>query len=129
MTDFGVQFGRLVREKRGIEGLSQDRLAQISGLTKARISNIETGKIARPQQTTVDALCVALNISPAERDACYPATAPTPAPARREREELFRYIRRVIPGTTGAQLEDMHVTEEDLEEYLNMIANEIRERR
>ena len=31
----GVLFGRLVREKRGIEGLSQDGLGEKSGLTKA----------------------------------------------------------------------------------------------
>src|SRR5262245_10426582 len=61
MDPFGVLFGRLVREKRGIEGLSQDGLAERSGLPKARISEIETGKIANPQARTVDALCVALN--------------------------------------------------------------------
>ena len=56
MDRFGVPFGRLVREKRGIEGLSQDALAEKSDLTKARISDIETGKIANPQAKTVDAL-------------------------------------------------------------------------
>ena len=70
MDPFGVPFGRLVREKRGIEGLSQDGLAHKSGLPKARISDIETGKIANPQARTVDALCVALNISWEERAAC-----------------------------------------------------------
>jgi transcriptional regulator with XRE-family HTH domain len=45
MDRFGVRFGRLVREKRGIEGLSQDSLAEKSGLPKGRISDIETGKI------------------------------------------------------------------------------------
>jgi transcriptional regulator with XRE-family HTH domain len=69
MDSFGVVFGRLVREKRGIEGLSQDGLAEKSGLPKARISDIETGKIANPQARTVDALCVALNISREERAA------------------------------------------------------------
>ena len=48
----GVLFGRLVREKRGVEGLSQDGLADKTGLTKARISDIETGKIANPQAKT-----------------------------------------------------------------------------
>jgi ABC-type molybdate transport system permease subunit len=49
MDPFGVLFGRLVREKRGIEGLSQDGLAEKSG-----------------QARTVDALCVALNIASAK---------------------------------------------------------------
>jgi DNA-binding XRE family transcriptional regulator len=53
MDRFGVQFGRLVREKRGIEGLSQDGLAERSDLTKARISDIETGKIANPHVRTI----------------------------------------------------------------------------
>jgi len=75
MNCFGVPFGRLVREKRGIEGLSQDGLAEKSGLTKARISEIETGKIGNPQVKTVDALCVALNISREERAACHTAPA------------------------------------------------------
>lgn len=60
--ELGVLFGKLIREKRGVEGLSQDDLAGTSGLTKARISNIENGRIAKPQARTVDALCVALNI-------------------------------------------------------------------
>jgi transcriptional regulator with XRE-family HTH domain len=75
MVRFGVLFGRLVREKRGIEGLSLDGLAEKSGLTKARISDIETGKVANPQAKTVDALCVALNISREERAACHTAPA------------------------------------------------------
>jgi transcriptional regulator with XRE-family HTH domain len=75
MDGFGVLFGRLVRKKRGIEGLSQDDLARKAGLSKARISDIETGKIANPQARTVDALCVALDISREERAACHPGAA------------------------------------------------------
>jgi transcriptional regulator with XRE-family HTH domain len=74
MEKFGILFGRLIREKRGIEQLSQDDLAGKSGLTKAHISNIENGKIKSPQTKTVDALCVALNISRGERDACHVIT-------------------------------------------------------
>ena len=74
MIRFGVLFGRLVREKRGIEGLSQDGLAGKSSLSKARISDIETGKIANPHARTVDALCVALNISREERASCHADT-------------------------------------------------------
>jgi transcriptional regulator with XRE-family HTH domain len=81
MGGFGVRFGRLVRQKRGIEGLSQDDLAQKSNLTKGRISEIETGKISNPQAKTVDALCVALDISREERAACYGTTV-SPLPPR-----------------------------------------------
>jgi transcriptional regulator with XRE-family HTH domain len=68
---FGVQFGRLVRSKRAVEGLSQDALALRSELTKSKISELETGKIGNPQSRTVDALIVALNITDEERAACY----------------------------------------------------------
>lgn len=76
MESFGVLFGRLIRDKRGMEGLSQDNLAGASDLTKARISDIENGKIKNPQAKTVDALCVALNISREERGACRVITGP-----------------------------------------------------
>jgi transcriptional regulator with XRE-family HTH domain len=56
METFGVLFGRLIRDKRGIEQLSQDDLAAKSELTKARISDIENGKIRKPQAKTVGAL-------------------------------------------------------------------------
>jgi transcriptional regulator with XRE-family HTH domain len=71
MAFFGPKFGRLVRDKRGIEQLSQDDLAGKTGLTKARISQLETGRIRNPQAKTVDALCVALAISQEERAACH----------------------------------------------------------
>jgi transcriptional regulator with XRE-family HTH domain len=76
MESFGVLFGRLIRYKRGIEDLSQDALAGKSGLTKARISNIETGKVPNPHIKTVDALCVALDISKEDREACRVITGP-----------------------------------------------------
>jgi len=63
MESFGSTFGQLVRKKRGIEGYSQDDLVKSSGVAKSRISLLENGKIPNPQVRTIDALCVALNIS------------------------------------------------------------------
>ena len=77
----GANFGLLVREKRGIEQLSQDALVAITGLTKARISDLENGKIANPHAKTIDALCVALNITRAERRACHTGS-PLDMPSR-----------------------------------------------
>jgi transcriptional regulator with XRE-family HTH domain len=91
MESFGVKFGRLVRAKRGIEGLSQDDLAEKAELTKARISYIETGKTGNPQIKTIDALCVALNISAEERAACY---APAPLLPQPLLEKLARQFGR-----------------------------------
>jgi transcriptional regulator with XRE-family HTH domain len=117
MDRFGVLFGRLVREKRGIEGLSQDGLAEKSGLTKARISDIETGKIANPQVKTVDSLCVALNISREERATCH--TAPVSGLPPRLLEKLARHFGRDMPDAT----------EEELEAFLMAKADEFREMR
>jgi len=117
MDRFGLLFGRLVREKRGIEGLSQDALAEKSGLTKARISDIETGKIANPQARTVDALCVALDISREERATCY--AAPVPSLPPRLLEKLARRFGHDMPDAT----------EEDLETFLMAKAEEFREMR
>jgi len=111
----GVLFGRLIREKRGIEGLSQDGLAEKSGLTKARISEIETGKIASPQVRTVDALCVALNISREERAICHASTALRLSP--RLWENLARHFGHDNPDAL----------EEELEAFLKEKAAEFRE--
>jgi transcriptional regulator with XRE-family HTH domain len=117
MDRFGVLFGRLVREKRGIEGLSQDGLAGKCGLAKARISDIETGKIGNPQAKTVDALCVALNISREERAACH--AAPVSSLPPRLLEQLARNFGRDMPDAT----------EEELEAFLMAKAEEFREMR
>jgi transcriptional regulator with XRE-family HTH domain len=74
LMSFGARFGALVRYKRGLEGLTQEALAEIAfedGEGKARISMLENGRISRPQQRTVDALAVALNIGPEEIQACH----------------------------------------------------------
>jgi transcriptional regulator with XRE-family HTH domain len=117
MVRFGVLFGRLVREKRGIEGLSLDGLAEKSGLTKARISDIETGKVANPQAKTVDALCVALNISREERAACH--TAPASGLPSRLLRKLAQHFGRDMPDAT----------EEELEAFLMAKADEFRQMR
>ena len=114
MVRFGVLFGRLVREKRGIEGLSLDGLAEKSGVSKARISDIENGKVANPQARTVDALCVALNIPREERAACHTDSA-SGLPSRLLRK-LAQHFGRDIP----------EATEEELEGFLMAKAEEFR---
>jgi transcriptional regulator with XRE-family HTH domain len=117
MDPFGVLFGRLVREKRGVEGLSQDGLADKAELTKARISDIETGKIANPHAKTVDALCIALDISRNERAACH--SAPASGLPTRLLEKLARHFGTEMP----------EATEEELEVFLMAKAEEFREMR
>jgi transcriptional regulator with XRE-family HTH domain len=117
MERFGAAFGRLVRDKRGIEGLSQDGLAAKSSLTKARISYIETGRVDNPQIKTIDALCVALGISPGERAACY-ALAASSLPKR-----LFEKLARQFGHDNSNALEN------ELEAFLIEKAKEFREMR
>ncbi len=63
---FGEAFGRLIRKKRGIEGLTQQELAVTAfgdENYKSRISELENGRVSNPQAKTIDALIVALYIS------------------------------------------------------------------
>tara|TARA_R110001599_G_scaffold182328_1_gene375299 strand:+ start:6018 stop:6596 length:579 start_codon:yes stop_codon:yes gene_type:complete len=66
---FGEAFGRLIKVKRGTEGLTQQELAVRAfgdeGY-KTRISELENGKVSNPQAKTIDALVVALGISEEE---------------------------------------------------------------
>ena len=117
METFGVLFGRLVRVKRGIENLSQDQLAGESGLTKSRISMIETGKVANPHTRIVDALCIALSISREERMACYSAPATNLPPRLLEK----------LAGNFGDELPN--AGEAELELFLIAKAEEFREMR
>ena len=70
---FGIHFGELVALHRGEQGLSQRQLA-INAFDdesrKPRISELERGKVDNPAQDIVDALTVALNLSPEDVSAC-----------------------------------------------------------
>ena len=118
MDDFGGPFGKGSSAQSGASrGCRQDGLAQKSGLTKARISDIERGKIANPQARTADAICVALNISREERAACHAAPAARLPP--RLLEKLASHFGRDMPDAT----------EEELEAFLMAKADEFREMR
>ncbi|MBD9596378.1 helix-turn-helix domain-containing protein [Ensifer sp. ENS05] len=82
---FGARFGAIVRERRGIEGLSIADLAVRAfddAGRKGDISRIENGKVPNPQAKTVDALAVALNILPEEVLICRGILVPTDMPSR-----------------------------------------------
>jgi transcriptional regulator with XRE-family HTH domain len=117
MACFGVLFGGLVREKRANLGLSQDRLAAKTGLTKARISDLERGKIRNPQEKTVQWLCEGLNITREELAAC--RAAPALGLPSRLLAKFARHFGRDTPDATA----------EELEEFLMAKAEEYREMR
>jgi helix-turn-helix protein len=56
------RFGELVRGRRVAAGLTQEELAQLSGLGVRTISDIERGRIGRPHRRSVDLLCDALGL-------------------------------------------------------------------
>lgn len=77
---FGAAFGKLVKRRRGVEGLTQQALAVAAfgdESYKTRISELENGKVSKPQTKTIDALILALNISD---DELMPLLNETPHP-------------------------------------------------
>lgn len=85
---FAVAFGRLVKFKRGIEGLTLEKLAIRAFQNedkKSRISEIENAKSRNLQIKTIDALTVALNIAADELAACYPNDAQSDKNEKRDK--------------------------------------------
>ncbi len=79
MNSFGTRFGALVKQRRGVEGLTQQELAVLAfheESSKARISELENGRVPNPRQRTVDALVVALNLSAADLASCRKPSVP-----------------------------------------------------
>jgi transcriptional regulator with XRE-family HTH domain/tetratricopeptide (TPR) repeat protein len=68
------QFAELARRFRRRAGLTQEALAERSGVSVRTIRGLETGKRANPQLATVRLLAQALGLSPAEQDELTAAT-------------------------------------------------------
>jgi tetratricopeptide (TPR) repeat protein/transcriptional regulator with XRE-family HTH domain len=60
-------FGALVRRHRLVRRLTQEQLAERSGLSIRTVSNVEGGRVGRPHRDTVGHLADALDLSGAER--------------------------------------------------------------
>ncbi|MEO0913808.1 MAG: helix-turn-helix transcriptional regulator, partial [Pseudomonadota bacterium] len=122
MSSFGVRFGQLVRTKRGIEGWTQQQLAvEAFGdeAKKARISELESGKIANPHQATVDALVVALRITPEEVAECRGERAAPALPP-----DLLKYLASQFDQDhpKGSEAELAGFLEEKAKDYREMRA-------
>ncbi|MFK4088727.1 NB-ARC domain-containing protein [Kribbella sp. NPDC020789] len=63
MTDFGL----LLRKYRKAVGLSQERLAEVSGVSVEAIKTLEAGRRRHPRAQTVDLLCEGLGLGAGER--------------------------------------------------------------
>lgn len=73
-------FGRLVREHRRRLGLSQEELAEKSGISVSGIGKLEAGRIAAPRPSTVRLLADVFGLGGADQDRfCQAATGAAPA--------------------------------------------------
>jgi len=79
MTD-AVAFGQWLRSRRRSAGLSQDELAERSGLSIRAVSNLERGRTGAPHQASLRRLADALDLQGQAR-AEFLAAARRPAPA------------------------------------------------
>src|SRR5262245_19262061 len=66
-THVDVAFGALLRAQRMLSGLTQEELAEHSGLSVRAIRNLEIGRTERPQQQTVELLASALGLDVSAR--------------------------------------------------------------
>ncbi|SBT39157.1 helix-turn-helix domain-containing protein [Micromonospora auratinigra] len=58
----GQPVGSLLGELRRVAGLTQEQLAERTGLTVRGISNIERGRVPRPRRRSVEALALGLGL-------------------------------------------------------------------
>ncbi|MER7113676.1 helix-turn-helix domain-containing protein [Saccharomonospora azurea] len=97
------EFGAQLRRRRREAGLTQDQLAERSGVGVRTIRGFETGERAAPRMATVRLLAEALELSPAERDALVsaavgttasgePSPDPTPEPQPGLRSEVVESV-------------------------------------
>lgn len=61
-------FGRYLQRVRHLSGLTQDQLAEMSGLSSRCISDLERGINASPRASTVGRLCDALRLDARDRE-------------------------------------------------------------
>jgi tetratricopeptide (TPR) repeat protein/transcriptional regulator with XRE-family HTH domain len=73
-------FGDMVRAHRGRLGITQEELADRSGISVRGLGKIESGRIVRPRPSTVRLLADAFGLSGTERDRFCAAAGPKPAP-------------------------------------------------
>ena len=123
----GQSFGALLRAYRGWRDLTQEQLADRSGISVQAVSMLERGVRRAPRAATVDALARALELDAARREALLTAARegpaprsaapePPPLPARRRRSRRVSValasmlallvagaLFAVLPGALGAR--------------------------
>ncbi|MEM7295318.1 MAG: tetratricopeptide repeat protein [Pseudomonadota bacterium] len=120
MSTFGELFGQLVRNKRGIEGLSQEALAAKAfgdSAKKTRVSELESGKIPNPRAVTIDAYKVALDITEEEVAGLRRNSNAQPQPGQAQTQTAFN-----LPPTPTDDFFGRGEQMAQLEQALNTVA-------
>ncbi|GAA2753396.1 ATP-binding protein [Kitasatospora cinereorecta] len=100
-------FGTLLREHRLSAGLTQEKLAEQSGVSTHAISVLESGR-RRPRLSSVMRLATALGLDPTDRDRLLAAVRgePEPQPGREPAERTVpRLLPYAVPDFTGRRSE------------------------
>ena len=111
MSQLRVSFGALLRRYRTAAGLTQEALAERSGLSVRGISDLERGARSHPHQATVSLLVAALALADLDRDALIGAARET---RLAEPESQTRYPSGVLPTSLtsligrGGEIRDLH---------------------
>ncbi|MFI7676848.1 helix-turn-helix domain-containing protein [Actinophytocola sp. NPDC049390] len=105
----GETFAGMVRGWRQVANLTQEELAERSGLSPRSIQNLERGRVSRPRRDSVRLLADALRLSGADRAAFEHAArlgTPTPIAPLRGRATVADNLRQLV-SQTGRQLVDL----------------------
>src|SRR6266487_5313435 len=84
--DRSARFGRLLRGHRVAAGLTQEILAERSGLSVEAISTLERGFRQHPRKDTVRMLSQAMRLAPVDEEALTAAARRAPSPRARPDE-------------------------------------------
>jgi transcriptional regulator with XRE-family HTH domain len=85
-----LAFGAVLRNYRTIRGLTQEELADRSGLSVRAIRNLELGRTERPQRQTATLLATALRLTDPDRATLLAATGRRTTPPAREKTPTRR---------------------------------------
>ncbi len=105
----GETFAAMVRGWRHVANLTQEELAERSGLSPRSIQNLERGRVSRPRRDSVRLLADALGLTGADRAAFEHAArlgTPTPITPLRGRATVADNLRQLV-SQTGRQLVDL----------------------
>jgi tetratricopeptide (TPR) repeat protein/transcriptional regulator with XRE-family HTH domain len=104
-----LTFGAMLRERRVAARMTQEQLAESSGISVRTIRDLERDKVRRPHRESVDLLAKALGLGAAEHDELLRRGDLTPNV--RDRAGVPRQLPATVPHFTGRGVELARLTE------------------